>query len=118
RISSKAMNRKPCANFRLFSRDENNSNRWQDVLEVTNRAWVAETYPWDDHLAPAGRVMRKRCPRPLPVGGRGPLIQSPMFGDGLEASFAKKIAVLFGERWRARRTAGGDRGPDGPAALA
>ena len=32
-------------NFRLFSPDENNSNRWQDVLEVTNRAWVAETYP-------------------------------------------------------------------------
>src|SRR5207302_4945461 len=36
-------------NFRLFSPDENNSNRWQDALEVTNRAWEAETYPWDDH---------------------------------------------------------------------
>ena len=44
-------------NFRLFSPDENNSNRWQDVLEVTNRAWVADTFPWDDHLAPDGRVM-------------------------------------------------------------
>ena len=44
-------------NFRLFSPDENNSNRWQDALEVTNRAWMAETYPWDDHLAPDGRVM-------------------------------------------------------------
>jgi xylulose-5-phosphate/fructose-6-phosphate phosphoketolase len=44
-------------NFRLFSPDENNSNRWQDVLEVTNRAWVAETLAWDDHLAPDGRVM-------------------------------------------------------------
>jgi phosphoketolase len=44
-------------NFRLFSPDENNSNRWQDALEVTNRAWVAETLPWDDHLAPDGRVM-------------------------------------------------------------
>ena len=44
-------------NFRLFSPDENNSNRWQDVLEVTNRAWAAEIYPWDDHLAPDGRVM-------------------------------------------------------------
>ena len=41
-------------NFRLFSPDENNSNRWQDALEVTNRAWVGETYPWDDHLAPTG----------------------------------------------------------------
>ena len=44
-------------NFRLFSPDESNSNRWQDVLEVTNRAWMAETVPWDDHLAPDGRVM-------------------------------------------------------------
>ena len=44
-------------NFRLFSPDENNSNRWQDALEVTNRAWVADTYPYDDHLAPDGRVM-------------------------------------------------------------
>jgi len=44
-------------NFRLFSPDENNSNRWQDVLEVTNRAWDAETLPYDDHLAPDGRVM-------------------------------------------------------------
>jgi xylulose-5-phosphate/fructose-6-phosphate phosphoketolase len=44
-------------NFRLFSPDENNSNRWQDVLEVTNRAWNAETVPGDDHLAPDGRVM-------------------------------------------------------------
>ncbi len=45
------------SNFRLFSPDENNSNRWQDVLEVTNRAWVAETFDYDDHLAPDGRVM-------------------------------------------------------------
>jgi xylulose-5-phosphate/fructose-6-phosphate phosphoketolase len=44
-------------NFRLFSPDENNSNRWGDVLAVTERTWVAETYPWDDHLAPDGRVM-------------------------------------------------------------
>jgi xylulose-5-phosphate/fructose-6-phosphate phosphoketolase len=44
-------------NFRLFSPDENNSNRWQDVLEVTNRAWMADIYPYDDHLAPDGRVM-------------------------------------------------------------
>jgi xylulose-5-phosphate/fructose-6-phosphate phosphoketolase len=47
----------PQRNFRLFSPDENNSNRWQDVLEVTNRAWQAETFPYDDHLAPDGRLM-------------------------------------------------------------
>ena len=44
-------------NFRLFSPDENNSNRWQDVLEVTNRCYMAEIYPEDDHLSPDGRVM-------------------------------------------------------------
>ena len=44
-------------NFRVFSPDENNSNRWQDVMEVTNRAWMADIYPYDDHLAPDGRVM-------------------------------------------------------------
>ena len=44
-------------NFRLFSPDENNSNRWQDVLEVTKRCYTAEILPYDDHLAPDGRVM-------------------------------------------------------------
>ena len=44
-------------NFRLFSPDENNSNRWQDVLDVTNRSWMAERFDYDDHLAPDGRVM-------------------------------------------------------------
>ena len=44
-------------NFRLFSPDESNSNRWQDVLDVTNRAWEAERFDYDDHLAPDGRVM-------------------------------------------------------------
>jgi xylulose-5-phosphate/fructose-6-phosphate phosphoketolase len=44
-------------NFRLFSPDENNSNRWQDVLQVTGRTWMAERYPSDDSLSPDGRVM-------------------------------------------------------------
>ncbi len=44
-------------NFRLFSPDENNSNRWQDVLEVTRRCYMAEIYPEDDKLSPDGRVM-------------------------------------------------------------
>jgi len=44
-------------NFRIFSPDENNSNRWQDILEVTNRCFMADIYPEDDHLSPDGRVM-------------------------------------------------------------
>src|SRR4030095_5553301 len=29
-------------NFRIFSPDENNSNRWQDVLEVTDRCYMVQ----------------------------------------------------------------------------
>jgi xylulose-5-phosphate/fructose-6-phosphate phosphoketolase len=47
----------PNRNFRVFSPDENNSNRWQDILEVTKRCFVAEILPEDDNLAPDGRVM-------------------------------------------------------------
>ena len=44
-------------NFRIFSPDENNSNRWGDVLQATNRMWMEEILPEDDHLAHNGRVM-------------------------------------------------------------
>ncbi|HEX5562438.1 MAG TPA: phosphoketolase family protein [Nocardioidaceae bacterium] len=43
--------------FRMFAPDENSSNRLQDVLQVTDRTWNAETLPYDDHLAVDGRVM-------------------------------------------------------------
>jgi len=45
------------ANFRVLAPDENNSNRLNAVLDTTNRAWDAERVPYDDHLAPDGRVM-------------------------------------------------------------
>ncbi len=44
-------------NFRLFGPDETASNRLGDVFSVTDRTWVAETDPLDDHLSPDGRVM-------------------------------------------------------------
>ena len=48
-------------NFRVFSPDENNSNRLDAILAVTGRAWDAETIPEDtiddEHLAHDGRVM-------------------------------------------------------------
>jgi xylulose-5-phosphate/fructose-6-phosphate phosphoketolase len=44
-------------NFRVFSPDENASNRWQDLFAVTNRGFTGEILPQDDHLAPDGRVM-------------------------------------------------------------
>ena len=44
-------------NFRVFSPDETNSNRWNAVFEVTNRCSTAAMLPTDDHVAPDGRVM-------------------------------------------------------------
>lgn len=44
-------------NFRIFSPDETNSNRWNAVFEVTDRCSTAEILPGDDHVAPDGRVM-------------------------------------------------------------
>ncbi len=44
-------------NFRLFGPDETASNRLQAVFEATDRTWVAEGLPTDDHLSPVGRVM-------------------------------------------------------------
>jgi xylulose-5-phosphate/fructose-6-phosphate phosphoketolase len=44
-------------NFRVFGPDETASNRLGALFEVTNRTWLADTLPEDDHLAPDGRVM-------------------------------------------------------------
>ncbi len=44
-------------NFRVFGPDETNSNRLGALFEVTDRAWMAERFDYDDHLAPDGRVM-------------------------------------------------------------
>jgi xylulose-5-phosphate/fructose-6-phosphate phosphoketolase len=45
------------ANFRVFGPDETASNRLSALFEATDRTWVAEHLPEDDHLAPDGRVM-------------------------------------------------------------
>ena len=44
-------------NFRVMGPDETASNRLDALFEVTDRAWLAETLPGDDHLSPDGRVM-------------------------------------------------------------
>ena len=48
---------KPARNFRVFGPDETASNRLGGLFEVTDRAWMGDTLPEDDHLAPDGRVM-------------------------------------------------------------
>jgi xylulose-5-phosphate/fructose-6-phosphate phosphoketolase len=44
-------------NFRVFSPDENASNRWADIFSVTKRGFTGEILPTDDNLSPDGRVM-------------------------------------------------------------
>lgn len=44
-------------NFRVVGPDETASNRLSALFEVTDRAWMEDTLPEDDHLAPDGRVM-------------------------------------------------------------
>ncbi|HEX7900152.1 MAG TPA: phosphoketolase family protein [Planctomycetota bacterium] len=44
-------------NFRVVSPDETTSNRWDALFEVTDRRWLAERRPGDDHVAPDGRVL-------------------------------------------------------------
>ncbi len=48
---------KDAKNFRIFSPDENNSNRFQAVFAETNRDWNAEMTEEDDCLAADGRVV-------------------------------------------------------------
>ncbi len=44
-------------NFRIMGPDETASNRLGNVFEVTDRVWMAELEPQDDHLSKDGRVM-------------------------------------------------------------
>jgi xylulose-5-phosphate/fructose-6-phosphate phosphoketolase len=44
-------------NFRVMGPDETASNRLGALFEVTDRTWMDETIPEDDHLSPDGRVM-------------------------------------------------------------
>lgn len=47
----------PERNFRIMGPDETASNRLSAVFEATDRTWMANTVPGDDHLSPDGRVM-------------------------------------------------------------
>jgi xylulose-5-phosphate/fructose-6-phosphate phosphoketolase len=44
-------------NFRVMGPDETASNRLGGLFDVTDKTWMAETIPEDDHLSPDGRVM-------------------------------------------------------------
>jgi xylulose-5-phosphate/fructose-6-phosphate phosphoketolase len=44
-------------NFRIMGPDETASNRWGSVFEATDRTWMAEILPDDEHVGKEGRVM-------------------------------------------------------------
>jgi xylulose-5-phosphate/fructose-6-phosphate phosphoketolase len=44
-------------NFRIVGPDETASNRLDAVFEATDKAWLADVLPTDEHLAADGRVM-------------------------------------------------------------
>ncbi len=44
-------------NFRVMGPDETSSNRLDAIFEVTDRAWMADVLPNDEHESPDGRVM-------------------------------------------------------------
>src|SRR5512143_146090 len=44
-------------NFRVMGPDETASNRLNALFEATDRTWMAESLPEDEHLSPEGRVM-------------------------------------------------------------
>ena len=48
---------KEAKNFRIFSPDENNSNRFTAVFDVEDRDWNVAQTEMDDHLSRFGRVM-------------------------------------------------------------
>ncbi|NJL09225.1 MAG: phosphoketolase family protein [Calothrix sp. SM1_7_51] len=45
------------SNFRLFGPDETASNRLGDVLQATDKTWMAEILPEDENLSRDGRIM-------------------------------------------------------------
>jgi len=53
-IMKENMNRR---NFRVFGPDETASNRLDAIYDVTDKTWMAERLPDDEHLSADGRVM-------------------------------------------------------------
>ena len=102
----------PTRNFRVFGPDEIMSNRLGDVLSVTDRAWVAEVKPDDDHLAPGGMVMEILSEHTcqgwlegyLLTGRHGLFTTYEAFAHIIDSMFnqhAKWLKVARGIPWRA-----------------
>ena len=65
--------RRNMTNFRIFSPDENASNRLQDVYAASLKTWLAKILPEDadgTNIAPDGRVMEMLSEHTLEGRGR------------------------------------------------
>ena len=57
-------------NFRIFGPDETASNRLTAVFEATNKQWLGEVVPTDDHLAPEAASSRCSASTSARAGSR------------------------------------------------
>ncbi len=101
-------------NFRIFSPDENNSNRFNAVFEATNRSWNAENHDDDDCLAADGRVMDSMLSEHMCEGWLEGYLLTGRHGffdtyeafsriiDSMVAQHAKWLKVCNQLPWRAR----------------
>jgi len=98
-------------NFRIFGPDETMSNRLNAVFDVTERQWIAQTIPGDEHLAAQGRVIEvlseHQCQGWLEgyllTGRHGLLNSYEAFIHIVDSMFnqhAKWLKVTLGLAWR------------------
>jgi xylulose-5-phosphate/fructose-6-phosphate phosphoketolase len=100
--------------FRLFSPDENTSNRLDAAYEATPKLWLAETFPEDrdgGHLGPDGRVIEMLSEHTLEgmlegyllTGRHGLLSTYEAFVHIIDSMFnqhAKWLSICNGLSWR------------------
>ena len=84
-------------NFRVFSPDEINSNRWNAVFEVTNRCSTAATLAHDDHVAADGRVKEMLSEHPCEGWLEGYLLTGRHGFFSCYEAFIHIIASMFNQ---------------------
>ena len=101
--------------FRVFSPDENSSNKLDDLYAVTGKTWMADIYPEDadgSHLAQDGRVMEMLSEHTLEgwlegyllSGRHGFLSTYEAFAHVIDSMYnqhAKWLAMARAVPWRA-----------------
>ena len=99
------------ANLRLFSPDETYSNKMDAVFAHTARAWVWPNKEWDQHMAPAGRVMEMLSEHTLQgmlqgyllTGRHGVFVTYEAFAQvvaSMADQYAKFLSIARSVPWR------------------